>query len=123
MIKLTMGLVYDSDSTGQAIPRMSVTGAAPVQRVQQGNLLPPKNRAPPGTIQTGYPMEVVTVDIMGPLPESKNRNAYILVAGDYFTTWMEAYAITNEEATTVAEKFVDDLFFADFLPLSACILI
>ena len=70
----------------------------------------PKNRAPLGTIQAGYPMEVVAVDIMGPFPESKNGNSYILVAGDYFTRWMEAYAIPNQEATTVAQKLVDELF-------------
>lgn len=55
-------------------------------------------------------MEVVAVDIMGPFPESKNGNSYILVAGDYFTRWMEAYAIPNQEATTVAQKLVDELF-------------
>ena len=28
---------------------------------------------------------------------------YILVAGDYFTRWMEAYDIPNQEAVTVVE--------------------
>jgi hypothetical protein len=35
-------------------------------------------------------MQVMAVDILGPLPESESGNTYILVAGDYFTRWMEA---------------------------------
>ena len=70
----------------------------------------PKNRAPLQTIKAGYPMQVVAVDIVGPFPESESGNTYVLVAGDYFTRWMEAYAIPNQEATTVAQKLVDELF-------------
>ena len=42
---------------------------------------PKKNRSPLQTIQAGYPMQVVGVDIMGPLPESETGNLYVLVAG------------------------------------------
>ena len=42
---------------------------------------------------------------------------YILVAGDIFTRWMEAYDIPNQEAVTVVQKVVDELF-AVSLPLS-----
>lgn len=49
-------------------------------------MAPQRNGAPLQTIKAGYPMQVVAVDIMGPLPESKFGNNYILVAGDYFTT-------------------------------------
>ena len=52
-------------------------------------------------------MQVVAVDILGPLPESDGGNSYILVAG---TRWMEAYAIPNQEAKTVADKLVNELF-------------
>ena len=69
-----------------------------------------KNCAPLQTIKAGSPMQVIAVDIMGPLPESSNKNSYILVVGDYFTCWMEAYAIHDQEAATVAQKLVDDVF-------------
>ena len=46
----------------------------------------------------------MTADILGPLSESAAVNVYIMVVGDYFTRWMEAFAIPNQEATTVAEK-------------------
>ena len=71
---------------------------------------PKRNHAPLQTIRAGYPMQVVAVDIMGPLPESEAGNSYVLVAGDYFTKWMEAYAIPDQEATTVAQKLIDEMF-------------
>ena len=70
----------------------------------------PKRIAELKTIHTGYPMQVVAVDIMGPLPTTSDGNRYVLVAGDYFTKWVEAYAIPNQEAGTVAKKLVDELF-------------
>ena len=70
----------------------------------------PEQRAGLQPLQTGYPMLLVAIDILGPLPESNAGNICILVAGDYFTRWMEAYAIPNQEAVTVAQKLVDELF-------------
>ena len=61
-------------------------------------------------------MQLVAVDILGPLPESPAGNSYVLVAGDYFTRWMEAYPIPNQEAITVAKKLTDELFCSFSLP-------
>ena len=63
-----------------------------------------------GTFQVGYPMQMVAMDILGPLPESDSGNSYLLVASDYFTRWVEVYAIPNQEALTVAKKLVDEMF-------------
>ena len=52
-----------------------------------------------GTITAGYPMQIVAADLLGPLPES-----------DYFTRWMEAFPLPNQDATTVANKLVDEVF-------------
>ena len=71
---------------------------------------PQRNRGPLQTIKVGYPLQLVAVDILGPLPESSTGNSYILVAADHFTKWMEAYAIPNQEAVTVAKKLVDQMF-------------
>ena len=71
----------------------------------------PKGKAALSSIKVGYPLQLVAVDILGPLPESENRNKYILVSGDYFTRWMEAYPILNQEATTVATKITEEFFF------------
>ena len=69
-----------------------------------------KHRAGLHTIHSGYPMQVLAVDILGPLPETPSGNKYVLVASDYFTRWSEAYGIPNQEASTIANKLVDELF-------------
>ncbi len=70
-----------------------------------------KARAPLKSIKVGSPGQLVAADILGPLPESDAGNRYILVVGDYFTRWIEAYAIPNQEATTVARKLTNEFFF------------
>ena len=54
----------------------------------------------------GSPMEEIAIDLMGPFPESDSGNKYVLVVVDSFSKWMEAYAIPNIEAKTVAERLV-----------------
>ena len=61
-------------------------------------------------------MQMVATDIMGPFPNSANGNKYILVASGYFTRWVEAYAIPNQEALTVARKLTDHMFCRFGLP-------
>ena len=75
----------------------------------------PKARAPLKSIITGYPLQLVATDIVGPMPESAGGNRYILVVSDYFTRYVEAYPIPDQEATTVARRLVDE-FFLRFSP-------
>eukprot|EP00731_Ephydatia_muelleri_P028893 Em0020g537a len=86
---------------------MPKIGATPVLHAYQENLLP---RAGLQSVLAGYPLQLVAIDILGPLPESKTGNSYILVAGDYLTRRMEAYPIPNQEAITVANKLADEMF-------------
>ena len=76
----------------------------------------PKNRAPLQSVSVGAPLQMVAMDILGPLPESTQGNSYVLVVADYFTKWMEAYPIPNQEATTVARKLVDEFFCRFSIP-------
>ena len=51
----------------------------------------PGRQAPMQTITAGYPTQVMAVDLLGPLPESKNGNRYVLVIGDYFPVGWKPY--------------------------------
>lgn len=55
----------------------------------------------------GAPLERVAMDIVGPLPRSNSGNKYILMISDYFTKWMMAIPVRNQEAETIAKKFVE----------------
>ena len=69
----------------------------------------PHQKAPIGTFKAGEPMQTVAVDILSPLPDTPIRNHYVIIAMDYFKM-AEAYAILNQEATTIASKLVTEIF-------------
>ena len=48
------------------------------------------------------------MDITGPLTPSDQGNKYVLVVGDYFTKWTEAYALPNQTAETVARVLAEE---------------
>jgi hypothetical protein len=64
-----------------------------------------KNVAPLVPIKSNYPFEIITSDIVGPFNVTSNGNKYILVICDHFSKWVQAYAISNMEAVTVAKCF------------------
>ena len=56
----------------------------------------------------GYPLDRIAVDIMGPLPLTKDKNKYILVICDYFTRWMEAYSLPSQQTENIAQRLVHE---------------
>ena len=63
------------------------------------------------------------MDLLAPLPLTVRGNRYVLVVGDYFTKWIEAYTkwmeevypMPNMEAGTVANVFVSRFGVPDVL--------
>jgi len=51
----------------------------------------------------------IALDTVGPLPETKAGNKYILVAIDHYSKWCEAKAVADHGAKTVARFLEDDL--------------
>ena len=64
-----------------------------------------------------YPLDRIGIDVMGPLNVTKDKNKYILVIGDYFTRWMEAYSLPSQHAEVVAEKLVHEFISRFGTPL------
>ena len=53
------------------------------------------------------PFERVALDILGPLTETASKNKYILVVGDSFSKWTEAFPLPNQEARTIAKVLTE----------------
>ncbi|CAK1604064.1 unnamed protein product [Parnassius mnemosyne] len=56
----------------------------------------------------GAPWERIALDVAGPFLEIESRNRYFMVVMDYFTKWLEVFAIPNQEASTVTDKLVHE---------------
>jgi len=55
-------------------------------------------------------MDLVAVDILSGLPHADDGSVCILVAVDYFTKWVEAYPLPNEEAATCMMVLFNQFF-------------
>lgn len=76
-----------------------------------------KRRAGMQQYIVGSPFERIAVDVLGPLPESEAGKKYIFVVMDYFTKWVEAYAVANQEAATLADVLVKEFIGRFGVPL------
>ena len=59
---------------------------------------------------SGYPLQMLSIDLVGPLTETEEKNIYILTVQDNFSKWVNLYPIRNKESRTVVEallKFVN----------------
>ena len=56
-----------------------------------------------------YPWQRIAVDFLGPLPQTKRKNKYILVVIDHFTKWAEAYPTTRLTTKAAADTLVREV--------------
>jgi len=67
-------------------------------------------------LYAGRPWQVVTVNLVGPMPITPRGNRWILVLTDHFTRWADALAISDASAPTVARVLDQNVFCYFGLP-------
>lgn len=55
------------------------------------------------------PFQHVAIDVVGPLPLTKNGNKYLLTFQDIFTKYPEAIPMPDQTVETIAKKFVEKI--------------
>lgn len=61
------------------------------------------------SIHSSAPFETIGMDILGPFNPTRNGNRYIIVIVDYFTKWVEAFAIPDQSTLEIAKKLVEEV--------------
>eukprot|EP00731_Ephydatia_muelleri_P010420 Em0005g1006a len=79
------------------------------QQCQKRNPPQPHPLAPLGSIKCTYPFDVISWDIMGPLPLSTKGHKYILVMTDLFSKWVEAFPLAVTDSETLASVLMDEV--------------
>jgi hypothetical protein len=54
------------------------------------------SKAPLGSMPVGAPLDRLGTDLLGPLPVTPRGNKYILTITDYFTKWVEIFAVPEQ---------------------------
>ena len=68
-----------------------------------------KKKKPLHPIQVGWAFERIGIDLVGPHTITKQNNHYIIVATNYLTRWLEAKAIPDAGAKTLAKFIFEDI--------------
>ena len=83
---------------------------------QRRNLRPGAKRSGLHQEPIGVPMERLAFDILSFPEETTQGNTCILVICDYFTKWVEAFALPDHKAVTVADVLVTEVFLRFGMP-------
>ena len=76
-----------------------------------------RGEAPLEPIKKGIkPFHQVGIDIMGPLPRSLTGKRYVVVAVDHFTKWVEARALEEADAQSIASFIYEDIIARHGVP-------
>ena len=78
-------------------------------RCQRQNHPISKHQAPIDTIESEYPFQKISWDIMGPLPATTRGYKYILVVTDLFSKWVEAFPLVTTDSVTLAKVLVEEV--------------
>ena len=56
------------------------------------------------------PLALIALDVVGPLPITRNKNQYIVTATDQMTKFAQFALVPNQEAHTVSEAIINEMF-------------
>ena len=74
-------------------------------------------KAPLGVMTVGAPLDRLGTDFVGPLPLTPRGNRHILVVTDYFTKWVEIFAVPDQSSVTTAEVILNEVIARYGVPL------
>ncbi|GFV45927.1 retrovirus-related Pol polyprotein from transposon 412 [Trichonephila clavipes] len=81
-----------------------------------------KNALPAGRlipIESNYPNEIVTLDLLGPYPASRpERYRFLFVITDHFTKWSELIPLRNASAQAIANALFENYISLYGAPIS-----
>jgi transposase InsO family protein len=63
------------------------------------------------------PWHTIGIDIMGPFPPTPRQKRFLLVIVDYFTRWVELFALRQTTATHIANVLIDEVICRYGVPL------
>lgn len=78
-----------------------------------------ENRKPAGLLQTpatNRRFEVVAIDLFGPLPETADKNKWILIVEDTCSRWVELFALRNATSSDCAKALISEVFLRYGVP-------
>lgn len=61
-------------------------------------------------VQDGYPFQRISIDFVGPLPESDRGNKYLLTVKETFTRWLEAFPIPDANKENTCRVLEEEIF-------------
>ena len=75
------------------------------------------SKMPMKSVLVGKPMEMLGMDFVGPLPEAEDGNHFLSVIGDYYTKWVDAFALKDEKAITTAYVLLSEVVTRHSVPV------
>jgi len=76
----------------------------------------PERNEPLHSIKITQPFERIGIDIVGPLPETENKNKYMVVAIEYLTKWVEIRALDKVTAENIAKFVFEEIICRHGIP-------
>lgn len=101
-------------------PKMRSDVAAYVRKCQVCATYKPSNDTPRERMQShpkvDRPWEMISTDLMGPLPRSTKGNSFILVVTDYLSKFSLVFPLRTSSAEVVARKIEEEVFLVFGVP-------